>query len=395
MYLDWEGVRMKVALISTDNSIKVKIGGKHVHQELLFKGLMELGLRVQRIYYDSDFNLIKKYFFRFIKCASRSLAIKLNCMNIIRFFKEQFYSDYDVIHAHDVLAASGANSSNLILTIHGYFAWEVFDNSRYLKLDKNRNLFEWLFEIEKIGTSKARKIIAVDNRIKKYLMTELNIPKERVIVLPNAIDDTKFIPVSDKEKSKLRKKLGIPKDAFVVILPRRFVPKNGVIYATKAFSKLTSEDYFFVIAGRGFLKNDILKILKGNKNFILIENLSNDQIVDYYQASDMVLVPSVTSNDIEEATSLSMLEGMACGKVVVCTNVGGMKEIINHMENGILIEQKNIQAIKDIIVFVKKNYNRLDNLRKNAREYVVKKHGYMNYAKRILDIYKEVIKNTP
>lgn len=393
---------MKVAIISTDNSIKVKSGGKHVHQELLFKGLMKLGLRVQRIYYDPDFNF--RFILRvqgincsldFIKYALRSLAIKLNFMNIIRFFKEQSYSDYDVIHAHDVLAASGANSSNLILTVHGYFAREVFDNSRYLKLDKDRSLFEWLFEIEKIGISKARKIIAVDNRIKKYLMTELNIPKEKVIVLPNAIDDTKFIPVSDKEKSILRKKLGIPKDAFVVILPRRFVPKNGVIYAVKAFSELTSEDYFFVIAGRGFLKNDILKILKGNKNFILIENLSNDQIVEYYQASDMVLIPSVTSNDIEEATSLSMLEGMACGKVVVCTNVGGMKEIISHMENGILIEQKNVQAIKDIIVFVKKNYNRLDNLRKNAREYVVKKHGYMNCAKRILDIYKEVIKSPP
>ncbi|HEY8543272.1 MAG TPA: glycosyltransferase family 4 protein, partial [Pseudothermotoga sp.] len=106
----------------------------------------------------------------------------------------------------------------------------------------------------------------------------------------------------------------------------------------------------------------------------------------------VVLVPSITSKEgVEEATSLSMLEGMACGKVVICTNVGGMKEVIEHMENGILIEQKNPDAIVEAVEFVRKHYDNLEKLREAARDYVVKNHSYLEHAKKILKIYSKVL----
>jgi glycosyltransferase involved in cell wall biosynthesis len=106
----------------------------------------------------------------------------------------------------------------------------------------------------------------------------------------------------------------------------------------------------------------------------------------------VILVPSITSKEgVEEATSLSMLEGMACGKVVICTPVGGMKEVVKHMENGILIEQKNPDAIVDAIVFAKEHYGDLEKIRETAREYVVKHHSYLEHAKKVLEIYLKVL----
>jgi len=69
----------------------------------------------------------------------------------------------------------------------------------------------------------------------------------------------------------------------------------GYFMSAEAFSKLKSDNYFFVIAGRGFLRDQMLEILSGNRNFMFLENLPHEQIADYYKASDVVLIPSITS----------------------------------------------------------------------------------------------------
>ncbi|MGQ9856722.1 MAG: glycosyltransferase family 4 protein [Fervidobacterium sp.] len=392
---------MNISIISVDNSKQIKLGGKHVHQELLERGLKDLGHKVTVFYPPVETNVFKhrisllmfslvntKYLF---SSRLRILSTKANILRFIRFFKKIDYDGFDIVHSHDVVSAYGVDVQNLVLTIHGYFTRELFDYSRKFEIHTDKDLYEWLMNIEREGIKKAKRIIAVDSRIKDYLINEFGVDEERISVIYNAIDDKAFAPVNDDEKRGIRKRLSLPEDAFIVLLPRRFEPKNGVLYAAEAFSKLKGSEYFFVIAGSGSLKDEMIQILKGNRNYVLLEALPHEKIIDYYKACDMVLVPSVTSNDIEEATSLSMLEGMSCGKVTVCTKVGGMKEVIKHMENGILIEQKDVQAIIDAIKYVKENYEHLDYMRKNAREYVVENHGYLNYAKRIIDIYKEVL----
>ncbi len=383
---------MKVALVSTDDSIKVKSGGKHVHQELLYKGLENLGIDVDRIYYHPREGIFRRILHKFLRLTSPEESVKRRFSEIVRFFEDISFSFYDIVHSHDVLSALGTKANNIVLTVHGYLARETFDYSTYLDKNRHSKLFDWITALERKAILKARKIVAVDTRIKKYIVETFGIPQDKIIVLYNAVDVETFHPVDEMTKIDLRKNLRIPESSFVVLLPRRFVPKNGVLYAAEAFSKLKSDDYFFIIAGRGFLKNQMLKILKDNENFIIKENLPHDQIVDYYMASDMVLIPSILSNDVEEATSLSMLEGMACGKIVVCTNVGGMKEVIKHMENGILINQKNVDEIVEAIIFVKKNLKKMSHIGRNAREYVVKNHSYLSYSKKVLEIYESLLK---
>lgn len=381
---------MKVALVSGDNSIKQRVGGKHVHQELLFEGLNELGEVVERVYFPG-FSFFTLGATRAASLFVRSFAVKWRVNRMIAFFRGVSFNGFDVVHSHDVVSAYGSDAENLVMTVHGYFAREIFDYSDYLDITRDKQLFEWLLWIERAAVNKSKKIVAVDGRIKEYLISEFGVSNQKIVVLHNAVDDKVFSPVDDDEKIALREKLKIPKKAFVVLLPRRFVPKNGVVYAAEAFSRLKNDNYFFIIAGNGKLKGEILNVLSNNKNFVLLEKLSHEKIVEYYKASDVVLVPSITSTDVEEGTSLSMLEGMACGKVTICTKVGGMKEVIKHMENGILIEQKDAQAIVDAIRYVRENYEKLGYLRNNARIYAVENHGYLNYAKRLREIYSEVV----
>lgn len=155
---------------------------------------------------------------------------------------------------------------------------------------------------------------------------------------------------------------------------------------------MNDEDFFFIFAGDGPLKSLLEEILKEKTNAIVMGPIANDDVHRYYQASDVILVPSITTEEgVEEATSLTMLEGMACGKIVVCTKVGGMNEVIKDGENGFLIEQKSEDAIIAKLSFIKKNINKLEELRKKASQYVFEKHGYLQHAHKILKLYEQVL----
>lgn len=394
---------MKIALVWADNSKLIKIGGKHVHQNLLEKALKQLGHEVETFYpipfghlntKDKLKAVIETVVSSPIKTLDSSFRVfkyKTVMQYYWRFFENLDVRDFDVVHAHDVVAAGAVVANKLVLTIHGYLAKEALNYSDIKDERAKRKIYEYLVKIEKHGVARAEHIIAVDTRIKNYVVNELGYPAEKVTVIYNAVDTDRFVPVTEEEKRKIRKTLGLPTEKLIVFVPRRYVDKNGVHYAARAFSKMNDMDFFFIFAGDGPLKGLVEEILKGKENAMVLGPIANDHVHRYYQASDVILVPSITTEEgVEEATSLTMLEGMACGKIVVCTKVGGMKEVIKDGENGFLIDQKSEDAIVEKLLFIKNNMNQLEELKKNAR-HCAEKHGYIEHAKTVLQIYKKVL----
>lgn len=393
---------LKVAIVSSDNSEIVRVGGKHVHQNLLVKGLRELGTEVLT-FYPPRYMVKPTRIERALRVIRHPLIVFSHYFRYItrfreisRYFERINFEGYSIVHGHDVLSILNVKHKNIVLTVHGYLAKEVLN---YMKKEisskEKERIYEACLEIEKKAVSKAKHIIAVDTRLKDYHIDELGVPPDKITVVYNAIDTERFKPVSNKEKTLLRKQLGLPEEKFIVLVPRRYVDKNGVTYAAEAFARMKDDDYFFVLAGRGPLKEKIKDILRFNENALVLDGVPHEQVVRFYQASDVILVPSITSKEgVEEATSLSMLEGMACGKVVICTNIGGMKEVVKHMGNGLLIEQKNPDAIIEALQYVKNNYDALSDLRRRAREYAVKNHSYIEHARKITEVYKKVLSET-
>ncbi|MBM7560126.1 glycosyltransferase involved in cell wall biosynthesis [Marinitoga litoralis] len=322
-----------------------------------------------------------------IKVLKRKLKLNLN----IEYFKKNNFNKYNIIHAHDVLSLIGIHHNNIVLTLHGYFAKESLNYNDYTEKDAKK-IYDYSLNIERKAIKKAKKIIAVDTRIKNYLINEFNYPENNIEVIFNFVDTDKFVPISEEKIKKLRKRYNIPEKAFVILVPRRYVNKNGVLYAARAFKKIKNKNFYYIFSGRGPLKNKLLEILNNSNNAIVLEGVNHEEIVKYYQISDVVLIPSITTKEgIEEATSLSMLEGMSCEKIVVCSNIGGMKEVIKENETGFLIKQKNEENIIKILEYIYENYNKLKNIRKNARKYVIRNHGYIEYTRKIVKIYEEIL----
>ena len=398
---------LRIAIASVDNSKSVKIGGKHAFQELLEKGLSEIGHDVEVFYPKVSRNT----FLRRIRLLPHLLTnpklllpfnvalIKSRTLNkyMMDFFRKLNFKDFDIVNAQDVLSASALEFDNLVLTFHGYYVAEALNRIKLYNIttEQLRYYENLLRQIEEESIRKAKHIIVVETGRREYIKKEYSVPEEKITVLHGMTDTVVFKPVTEDEKMKIRKELGFPRDAFIVLVPRRYHPASGVDYAAEAFRRLSEKNYFFVFVGQGVLKDKIKLTLKHSENVVVLDAIPHDKIHSYFKASDMVLIPSIISpENVTEGLPIAMLESMACGKVTVCTKVGGMKEVIKHMENGILVEEKDIQAIIDAINYTKENYDKLEYLRNNAREYIVSNHGYLNYAKKVTEIFQKILSDS-
>jgi glycosyltransferase involved in cell wall biosynthesis len=107
--------------------------------------------------------------------------------------------------------------------------------------------------------------------------------------------------------------------------------------------------------------------------------------------ADSILIPSITAHGIQEATSLAMLEGMSCGKPVICSGIGGMREIIHNMKNGILVQEKKTGEIAKAIETLMENPALINEMAHNAREYVLQHNSYLAHAVKVVAIYRAVM----
>ena len=117
----------------------------------------------------------------------------------------------------------------------------------------------------------------------------------------------------------------------------------------------------------------------------LLGDIPHAEIQRYYQIADIVVLPSLM-----EATSLSGLEAMSCGKALLGTNVGGIPEIIEDGRNGRLIRPENSEEIADTIVDMLRDRERLNEMGQYGRDLAVERFSWNQVANKTLAIYEKV-----
>lgn len=154
-------------------------------------------------------------------------------------------------------------------------------------------------------------------------------PKE---FIPNGVRGEKFIR-NEKQRTDIRKELGIPTDGKVAVITRRLVDKNGVIYLAQATGLMKSTGIHFIVIGDGPERHAVEKEFRQNLGDCVhfLGNLSHEAIIRYYSAADFSILPSLM-----EATSISGLEAMGSSLPLVGTRVGGIPELILEGKNGYL-----------------------------------------------------------
>lgn len=161
----------------------------------------------------------------------------------------------------------------------------------------------------------------------------------RIEYIPNAVDAGKFCP-GDRH---LRAAWGVDEQTPVVLLARRLVEKNGVRFFAEALVRLAGQRFLAVVAGDGPEREAVERILAEGAvagQVRMLGSVQNAAMPDIYRAADISVLPSLM-----EATSITGLESMATALPLVGTTVGGIPDLIDEGETGLLVPPRDVEAM--------------------------------------------------
>ena len=171
---------------------------------------------------------------------------------------------------------------------------------------------------------------------------------QRIYLIPNSVDTSRFHPVSRQRKEELRRQLGLPLTHTIAIYTGRLVSYKGLPLLLAAWREIgrKHQDVSLLLLGTGGL--DIHNCEAELRAYVNEHNLQQSvyltgavqNVPEYLQAADIFVFP--TEND---ALPSSLIEAMACSLPVITTPVGAIKTIIVNGHNGLSIEPGNIQQL--------------------------------------------------
>lgn len=204
----------------------------------------------------------------------------------------------------------------------------------------------------------ADKIFSVSDSLKNKAVS-LGIQPDKIIVIPNGVDNTKFYPM---DKGELREALSLPADAKIIISVGALVKRKGFHRVINLLPDIIKQcgNLLYVIVGGPSVEGDFSPHLRRLVSRLGLENnvvftgmLDHVQIREWLNASDIFCL--ATSN---EGWANVFFEAMACGKPVVATRVGGNEEVIKNQDYGILVDANdNKQLASAILQALDKNWD--------------------------------------
>lgn len=199
----------------------------------------------------------------------------------------------------------------------------------------------------------ARAITAVSSRsmakLQKFFTEEAwKSLADRTSIIPMGINANQ--PDTTSPKDILKQKYNLD-DRQVIFFMGRLAEKKGVKYLIEAFNQIDNEAVELVIAGDGPLREHLESIARKMplaRHIRFIGYVSGDIKSDYLQLADVVVLPSIITDDGDaEGLPVVFMEALAAGNICIATNESGADEIITHGVDGFLVPQKDSRAIAD------------------------------------------------
>lgn len=124
---------------------------------------------------------------------------------------------------------------------------------------------------------------------------------------------------------------------------------------------------------------------------IEVRQFSARDLEKEYDKSTMIIVPLNTSSHNNDAMGCSVLfEGMAMGKPIIITRTKAVESYVKDRENGILVEEDNINNMKEAIKFILNNKKEAERIGENAYRYAVKNLDAKKCAATLADFFKKI-----
>jgi glycosyltransferase involved in cell wall biosynthesis len=305
-----------------------------------------------------------------------------------------FVSGYRIIGLAAVLVGKMLDKPVILKAdSQGEMSGEFFENGlKKFGISHTSLPFRWFLGFRNAILKKADAFSAISPEIAAE-WTLTGVPADRVYLIPNAVDTTRFVPVSPEQKYILREKLGLLQNTVIAIYTGRLVSYKGLPLLLTVWKEICShnKNVLLLLAGTGGLdihncESELQEYVKSNGLGTAVGFLGSvENVPEYLQAADLFVFP--TEND---AFPSSVLEAMACALPVVTTPVGAIKTLITHGKNGLLVEPGNSQQLYQALDAILSHEKLASHLGHAALQTVLRQYSSENVIRSYLNLFQRI-----
>lgn len=286
---------------------------------------------------------------------------------------------YDVVHFHTSRAHAMAPFAGGRPRRTGA---RVLIVTRRMDYVPNRLFAPWLY-------NRAVDAVAAISAGVAQALERGGVARERITVIPSGVDCERFRPPSEAERAASRAALGIGADEVALGTVGMLEPRKGHRVLLDALAALVSGSSAFrcFIAGSGSEREALATRIRelGLTGTVSLTGSVEDPR-QLLSALDVFVFPS-----IKEGLGVALMEAMACGIAVVASKTGGIGELVEHRQSGLLVAPGNAAELARALVGLMAAPALRREMGTAARARIVKGFSMAAMAARTLELYQACI----
>jgi glycogen(starch) synthase len=297
---------------------------------------------------------------------------------------------FDLIHAHDWLVAFAATAlkrlhkTPLLATIH---ATERGRGRGALNGEMAHaiNGTEWWLTYE------AWRVITCSRFMYDEVREYFNVPPDKIDVVPNGVDAAPFDELNRVDLNEFRARWARP-DERIVFNVGRVVEEKGAHLIVEAAPRVLAEmpNVKFIIAGKGWLVDRLRQRVweLGVQDKVNIAGFVSDADRNrLFKVADAAIFPS-----LYEPFGIVALEAMAAQCPVIVSEVGGLKEVVQHDVTGVTIYPNNVESLAWGVLHTLRDPKRARARTAKAYRMVKREYNWDRIAEQTIAIYERIVR---
>jgi glycosyltransferase involved in cell wall biosynthesis len=379
---------LHVLLLSAGKVLKTPFGGEDIftrllgkwlaqmHHEVTLMGIEFAGIRVRHLTHDNlkDERIIKvitkksktkKFGLGYLSYSLRTVFWLSQVLKVILI---NIKDPINIIHAQDsgytglaAIIAGKILDIPVIVSLLG-IRYEQIESNPYINETLKRLALKIEYKLDVFTLSNANAVTIVSPTMKYYV--EKVAPKSIIVSIPIAIKIKNF-EFSELKRELLRTELKIDKKSIIIGFVGRLSHEKNLHTLLNSFAEAVMNDSSLklVLVGKGPLEFELKRqALDMHVEDKVIFCGFRDDINNLLSSFDIFVLPSFI-----EGTSNALIEAMACGRAIICSDISANREIVTNDKEALMINPNDRDGLKEAILSLSSDEKLRSRLGHNAK----------------------------
>jgi len=249
----------------------------------------------------------------------------------------------------------------------------------------------YLATMTRIAVRRARRVAAISQSTKADVVRLLGVPSERIAVIPPSLEP-QFRPQNPALVAEFRQRRSLP-DSFILYLGT-LEPRKNLITLLKAYAALKRRlpkdnkpgPFLILAGGKGWGYQQIFHTIEElglTRDILLPGFVPFSELPLWYAAADLFVYPS-----LYEGFGLPVLEALACGTPVVCSQAASLPEAAGNA--ALLVDPHDVAALTEAMERLLQDDILRSNLREKGLAHAAR-FSQREIGQRMIQVYEEAL----